>query len=152
MSNDLERIRSLMALATGDEKHDPSAHSTLDGLWVLYERVLRIAPSDPSSDDRDSFLGTPLGAQNALSAQPKDRHLLTGSAQGPLGNLCDDGHCKDPAARLSSVPPPRPVGLVLVDLMLGSTRKDLFLAPVRDVLECLAVDPTFLDFLKLAAG
>ena len=56
MSNNLERIRSLMALATGDEKHDPSAHSTLDVLSVLYERVLRFDPSDPSSEDRDRFL------------------------------------------------------------------------------------------------
>ena len=31
---------------TGDEKHAPSAHSTLDVLWVLYDRVLRISPDD----------------------------------------------------------------------------------------------------------
>ena len=45
MSNDLERIRSLMALATGDEKHDPSAHSTLDVLSVL--RFAPLAVSRP---------------------------------------------------------------------------------------------------------
>ena len=34
-------LRRLMALMTGDEKHDPAATSTLDALWVLYDRVLR---------------------------------------------------------------------------------------------------------------
>jgi hypothetical protein len=29
----------LMALQTGDEKHDPAATSTLDVLWVLYDEV-----------------------------------------------------------------------------------------------------------------
>ena len=50
------RIEALMALATGDEKHDPSAHSTLDILWVLYDRVLRFDPRDPRREDRDRFL------------------------------------------------------------------------------------------------
>jgi transketolase len=35
-----EKLRRL----TGDEKHEPSAHSTLDVLWVLYDQVLRVAP------------------------------------------------------------------------------------------------------------
>ncbi len=43
-------------MATGDEKHDPSAHSTLDILWVLYDRVLRFDPRDPRREDRDRFL------------------------------------------------------------------------------------------------
>jgi transketolase len=50
------RILELMARATGDEKHDPSAHSTLDILWVLYDRVLRFDPADPRSEARDRFL------------------------------------------------------------------------------------------------
>ncbi|HEX9855374.1 MAG TPA: transketolase, partial [Acidimicrobiia bacterium] len=37
----------LMRLMTGDEKHSPSAHSTLDVLQVLYERILRVDPSNP---------------------------------------------------------------------------------------------------------
>ena len=45
----------LMALMTGDEKHDPAATSTLDALWVLYDRVLRIDPRDPAAEDRDRF-------------------------------------------------------------------------------------------------
>lgn len=50
------RVEQLMALATGDEKHDPSAHSTLDILWVLYDRVLRYDPRDPRAEARDRFL------------------------------------------------------------------------------------------------
>lgn len=41
---------------TGDEKHTASATSTLDVLWVLYDRVLRIDPRRPADDDRDRFL------------------------------------------------------------------------------------------------
>jgi transketolase len=50
------RILELMALATGDEKHDPSAHSTLDILWVLYDRILRFDPTEPRAESRDRFL------------------------------------------------------------------------------------------------
>lgn len=45
-----------MALATGDEKHDSSAHSTLDVLWVLYDRILRYDPRNPRSEERDRFI------------------------------------------------------------------------------------------------
>jgi transketolase len=41
---------------TGDEKHEPAAHSTLDVLWVLYDRVLRVDPNWPDDPDRDRFL------------------------------------------------------------------------------------------------
>ncbi|MFI5255415.1 MAG: thiamine pyrophosphate-dependent enzyme [Candidatus Limnocylindrales bacterium] len=50
------RVEELMAMATGDERHDPSAHSTLDILWVLYDRVLRYDPADPRAETRDRFL------------------------------------------------------------------------------------------------
>jgi transketolase len=33
-------LTSLLTRLTGDEKHDRSSHSTLDVLWVLYDRVL----------------------------------------------------------------------------------------------------------------
>jgi len=46
----------LLALMSGDEKHDPSAHSTLDVLWVLYDRVLDVDPSRVDDPDRDRFL------------------------------------------------------------------------------------------------
>lgn len=49
-------LRRLMSLMTGDEKHTASATSTLDVLWVLYDRVLRTDPLHPADDDRDRFL------------------------------------------------------------------------------------------------
>lgn len=52
----LDDVRALMARATGDEKHAESTTSTLDALWVLYDRVLHIDPSDPTAEDRDRFI------------------------------------------------------------------------------------------------
>src|SRR5438105_13525853 len=49
-------LPALLTLLTGDEKHDHSAYSTLDVLWVLYDRVLRIDPARPDDPDRDRFL------------------------------------------------------------------------------------------------
>jgi transketolase len=48
-------LRRLMSAMTGDEKHDASATSTLDVLWVLYDRVLRVDPRSPDHPDRDRF-------------------------------------------------------------------------------------------------
>jgi transketolase len=52
----LAHVRELMQRATGDEKHDESSTSTLDALWVLYDRVLRIDPAEPEAEDRDRFI------------------------------------------------------------------------------------------------
>ena len=52
----LADVRALLVRATGDEKHEESTTSTLDALWVLYDRILRIDPSDPDAEDRDRFL------------------------------------------------------------------------------------------------
>jgi transketolase len=49
-------LSSLLRRVTGDEKHAPSAHSTLDVLWVLYDRILRITPETVDAPDRDRFL------------------------------------------------------------------------------------------------
>jgi transketolase len=49
-------LRPLMTRMTGDEKHDSSATSTLDVLWVLYDRVLRVSPDTVDAPDRDRFL------------------------------------------------------------------------------------------------
>ncbi|GIF25060.1 transketolase [Paractinoplanes tereljensis] len=49
-------LRPLIRRLTGDEKHDASSHSTLDVLWVLYDRVLRITPETADAPDRDRFL------------------------------------------------------------------------------------------------
>ena len=49
-------LAGLMTRMTGDEKHDASATSTLDVLWVLYDRVLRVDARDPDDPGRDRFL------------------------------------------------------------------------------------------------
>jgi transketolase len=56
MTAPTDQLRSLVTRMTGDEKHAPSAHSTLDVLWVLYDRVLRIRPDTVDEPDRDRFL------------------------------------------------------------------------------------------------
>ena len=52
----LAHVRALMVRATGDEKHEESSTSTLDPLWVLYDRVLRIDPRSPDAEQRDRFI------------------------------------------------------------------------------------------------
>src|SRR5262245_8418042 len=52
----LSPVRDLIGRATGDEKHDASADSTIDVLWVLYDRVLRLDPSHPRAENRDRFV------------------------------------------------------------------------------------------------
>jgi transketolase len=48
-------LPDLMSLMAGDEKHDFAAASTLDVLWVLYDRVLRVSPETIGSASRDRF-------------------------------------------------------------------------------------------------
>jgi transketolase len=50
------RLGELLTRLDGDEKHAPSAHSTLDLLWVLYDRVLNVAPDRVDDPNRDRFL------------------------------------------------------------------------------------------------
>lgn len=56
MTTTFEDLPRLMTLMTGDEKHDASATSTLDALWVLYHHVVHVDPSRPDDADRDRFL------------------------------------------------------------------------------------------------
>ena len=56
VQHDLQHIHALMARAPGDEKHDPSALSTLDVLWVLYDRIMRYDPRHPRAESRDRFV------------------------------------------------------------------------------------------------
>lgn len=51
-----EDLPRLMSYMTGDEKHTFAATSTLDVIWVLYDRVLRFDPQRPDRLDRDRFL------------------------------------------------------------------------------------------------
>lgn len=52
----VDHVRALMARANGDEKHEESSTSTLDALWVLYDRVLRVDPALPRAESRDRFV------------------------------------------------------------------------------------------------
>jgi transketolase len=56
MEIDLGEVRTLMARATGDEKHDESSTSTLDALAVLYGRIIRVDPEHPEWPERDRFI------------------------------------------------------------------------------------------------
>jgi transketolase len=89
-------VDELLAVVTGDEKHARSAHSTLDVLRVLYERVLRIDPSMPGDPGRDRFLlskGHGPAAYYAVLAAAGflDRSALEGFAgwDSPLGHHPD---------------------------------------------------------------
>jgi transketolase len=44
-----------MSLMTGDEKHSSAATSTLDVLWVLYDKILAVAPETVADPARDRF-------------------------------------------------------------------------------------------------
>ncbi|MGW3464400.1 transketolase [Streptomyces olivaceoviridis] len=86
----------LMGLMTGDEKHGPAATSTLDVLWVLYDRVLRVAPQRRDDPDRDRFLLSkghgPMAYYAVLAAKgfvPVEWLPGFGSYDSPLGHHPD---------------------------------------------------------------
>ena len=56
MARDKEQLANLMNLASGDEKHDPSAYSTMGVLSVLYDRILNYDAANPRSENRDRFI------------------------------------------------------------------------------------------------
>jgi transketolase len=89
-------LEPLMALMTGDEKHGPAATSTLDVLWVLYDRVLNVDPVDPEAPGRDRFLLSkghgPMAYYAVLTARGFiDPELLPGFGDfgSPLGHHPD---------------------------------------------------------------
>jgi transketolase len=86
---DLSRLVSLM---TGDEKHSAAATSTLDVLWVLYDKVLRVSPETVSDVDRDRFHLSkghgPMAYYAVLTAKgfvPEEWLADWGSFESPLG-------------------------------------------------------------------
>ncbi len=90
---DLER---LMAVQLGDEKHTRSATSTLDVIWVLYDRVLRIDPLATKDPDRDRFLLSkghgPMAYYAVLAAKgfiDVDTLRTFGRYDSPLGHHPD---------------------------------------------------------------
>lgn len=56
MIADKQQIAELMNLTSGDKKHDPSAHSTMGILSVLYNCILHYDAADPQNEDRDRFI------------------------------------------------------------------------------------------------
>lgn len=89
-------LRHLMSLMTGDEKHGPAATSTLDVLWVLYDRVLRVDPRSPDDPERDRFLLSkghgPMAYYAVLAAKgfvPEEWLSGFGAYDSPLGHHPD---------------------------------------------------------------
>lgn len=87
-----DEIPGLMSRMTGDEKHSAAATSTLDVLWVLYDRVLSVSPDWPDDPDRDRFLlskGHGAAAYYSILAAKGflDREALDtwAAADSPLG-------------------------------------------------------------------
>ena len=56
MRTDRKQLAELMNLTSGDQKHEPSAYSTVGVLSVLYDRILHYDASNPQSEDRDRFI------------------------------------------------------------------------------------------------
>ena len=48
-------LPGLISLMTGDEKHTTASRSTLDVVWVLYDRILRVTPATTAAPERDRF-------------------------------------------------------------------------------------------------
>lgn len=85
-------LPELVGRLTGDEKHDRSAMSTLDVLWVLYDRVLRVSPVTADDPERDRFLLSkghgPMAYYAVLAAKgfiPVDELSGFGEFDSPLG-------------------------------------------------------------------
>src|SRR5215467_7457845 len=80
-------LQALLTRLTGDEKHDQSSFSTLDVLWVLYDRVLR---------DEDRFILSKGHGPTAYYAVLAAKGLIPaelldgfGGFDSPLGNHPD---------------------------------------------------------------
>lgn len=89
-------LPGLMGRMTGDEKHAMAASSTVDVLWVLYDRVLNVTPDRVDDPDRDRFLLSkghgPAAYYAVLAAKGFiDPDLLAGWTErdSPLGNHPD---------------------------------------------------------------
>lgn len=100
-------VEPLLRRLTGDEKHAPSAYSTLDVLWVLYDRVLRVDPRRLDDPDRDRFLLSkghgPAAYYAVLAAKgffPYDWLDDLAGADSPLGHHPD--RLRVPGVEISS--------------------------------------------------
>lgn len=102
-----EDLPALLTLLTGDEKHSLSSLSTIDVLWVLYDRVLRIDPARLDDPERDRFLLSkghgPTAFYAVLAAKgfiPVESLAGFGSFDSPLGYHPD--HVLVPGVEISS--------------------------------------------------
>src|SRR2546430_11158201 len=100
-------LRRLMDLQLGDEKHTPSATSTLDVIWVLYDRILRVHPDRTDDPDRDRFVLSkghgPMAYYAVLAAKGfigVETLRTFGSYDSPLGHHPDRNLV--PAVEISS--------------------------------------------------
>ncbi|MFE6806263.1 transketolase [Streptomyces sp. NPDC057681] len=91
-----EDLPALIERMTGDEKHGPAATSTLDVLWVLYDRVLRVTPDGARDPERDRFLLSkghgPMAYYAVLAAKgfvPVEWLPGFGAYDSPLGHHPD---------------------------------------------------------------
>jgi transketolase len=101
------RLDQLLTRLTGDEKHSPSAYSTLDVLWVLYDRVLRVTPESVHDPGRDRFLLSkghgPAAYYAVLAAKgylPESALDGMGTRSSPLGHHPD--RLRIPGVEISS--------------------------------------------------
>src|SRR6478672_670590 len=90
------QLPALMTRMTGDEKHGPSATSTLDVLWVLYHDILQVDAAYPDDPERDRFLLSkghgPMAYYAVLAARgfvPEEWLTGFGAYDSPLGHHPD---------------------------------------------------------------
>jgi transketolase len=91
-----DELSELLTLLTGDEKHSSAAHSTLDVLWVLYDRVLEVDATRPHDPLRDRFLLSkghgPAAYYAVLAAKgflPREELRRFSEFDSPLGHHPD---------------------------------------------------------------
>jgi transketolase len=82
-----DELPALLALVTGDEKHVPAAHSTLDVLWVLYDRILRTDSQQPGDPQRDRLLLSKGHGPHAYYAVLAAFGFLPPAVLGTLGRF-----------------------------------------------------------------
>lgn len=76
-------LPGLMGLMTGDEKHGPAATSTLDVLWVLHDRVLRVSPERAAALRR----ATGAAGTDVVLVEPYLAGTSTASADDALADV-----------------------------------------------------------------
>ncbi|MDX6541690.1 MAG: transketolase [Gaiellales bacterium] len=86
----------LLALLRSDAKHDPSAASTADVHWVLYDRFLDVTPATADAPERDRLLLSkghgPAAYYAVLAAKgfiPVEQLAGFGGFDSPLGHHPD---------------------------------------------------------------